>query len=145
MAETSNEFFRNLTTLSEEAFPKYCKTCDRVYHSAQDFIDKTQSVSGKSGLKGAYDDNDLPIVELYRNCVCGSTLMDFFSDRRDGSEKGLKRRALFEQLLKTLVVHKIPYGLAREELLTMLRGGRSELIENLGLVKIHRTNSKNNL
>lgn len=142
MAENSNDFFRNLTTLSEEAFPKYCKTCNMVYHSAQDFIDKTKSVSGNSGLKGAYDDNDLPIVELYRNCICGSTLMDFFSDRRDGSAKGLKRRALFEQLLSTLVAHKIPHRLAREELLTMLRGGRSELIENLGLVKMRPSTNK---
>jgi hypothetical protein len=144
VTENSNEFFRNLTTLSEEAFPKYCKTCDKVYQSAQDFVDKTESISGKSGLKGSFDDQDLPIVELYRNCSCGSTLMDFFSDRRDGSEKGLKRRALFEQLLKTLVTHQIPHRLARDELLRMLRGGKSELIENLGLVRIRQASNKNN-
>ncbi|MCK9987662.1 MAG: hypothetical protein AzoDbin1_04134, partial [Azoarcus sp.] len=38
------------------------------------------------------------IVELFRNCVCGSTLMDCFRDRRDTSEAGLRRRARFGEL-----------------------------------------------
>jgi hypothetical protein len=51
----------------------------------------------------AQDDgsNDL-YLEVFRNCVCGSTLMEFFHSRRDLSEDGITRRQLFESMLKIL-------------------------------------------
>lgn len=104
-----------------------------TYNGPEDFIAKTESLSGKSGLKSSYDDSDATIVELYRNCICGSTLMDFFSDRRDNSEKGAERRRLFDKLLQTLESRNVVREVARIELLKILRGEKSELIESLGL------------
>jgi hypothetical protein len=101
------------------------------YISSEDFVAKTKSLSGKSGLKSSYDDSDVPIVELYRNCVCGSTLMSFFSDRRDNSEKGQNQRAIFEKLLINLDAHNVPRLVARVELLKVLRGEKSTLIDDL--------------
>ena len=86
------ELFEGLKALSDSAFPKECATCGRVYRSPQDFVQQSDDIAGRSGLKLGYDDDDRPVVELFRNCVCGSTLMDFFSDRRETSRAGLKRR-----------------------------------------------------
>lgn len=133
MENQTADFFRNLIAITDAAFPKHCKTCGMVYNGPEDFITKTDSLSGKSGLKSSYDESDQPIVELYRNCVCGSTLMDFFSDRRDNSDKGAKRRQLFEKLLQTLETHNVQRAIGRLELLKILHGEKSELIEKLGL------------
>jgi hypothetical protein len=129
----NTDFFRNLRAITDAAFPKHCKNCGMTYNGPEDFIAKTESLSGKSGLKSSFDDSDATIVELYRNCICGSTLMDFFSDRRDNSEKGAERRRLFDKLLQTLESRNVVREVARIELLKILRGEKSELIESLGL------------
>lgn len=51
--------------------------------------------SGKSSLKQAEDENGQVIVEVYRNCICGSTLMDEFQCRRDDSPEGQRKRAIY--------------------------------------------------
>lgn len=75
-----------------------------------------------SGLKQSFDDNNVAIVEVYRNCLCGSTLMDFFSDRRDRSEPSLRRRQLFERLLPLLQEKGMERAAARDYLLQVVRG-----------------------
>ena len=71
------EIFKGLKALSESAFPKRCGNCGRVFETSEQYIRETEKVSD-SGLKESYDDDDTPILEVYRNCICGSTLMDFF-------------------------------------------------------------------
>ncbi len=73
-------------------------------------------------LKQSFDDNNVAIVEVYRNCLCGSTLMDFFSDRRDTSEASQQRRLLFERLLPLLQEKGMERGGARAYLLQVVRG-----------------------
>ncbi|HEY0585931.1 MAG TPA: hypothetical protein VGD52_07365 [Pseudoduganella sp.] len=116
-------FFEGLQALAASAFPKHCGNCGRVFATAQDFMQQTRSVRKDiSGLKQSFDDDSVAIVEAYRNCLCGSTLMDFFSDRRDISDAGLRRRELFEKLLPHLQEQGMTLAAAREHLLALLRG-----------------------
>ncbi len=137
--KNTSELFNNLKALSDASFPKRCAMCGREYASVEEYVEKTQDVSGQSGLKKGYDDDDKPIVELFRNCVCGSTLMDCFNDRRDVSEGGLKRRKLFGKLITMLSEKGIEAGKARQELLKVMRGEPSEVLEKLGISTIGRT------
>ncbi|MBW9258478.1 MAG: hypothetical protein K1562_12765 [Candidatus Thiodiazotropha sp. (ex. Lucinisca nassula)] len=91
---------------------------------------------------GCPEEGDEPIVELYRNCVCGSTLMEFFSDRRDTSENGLRRRQLFDDLLMQLVEMDITAEEARKELKQFIATGESELLRKMGIPTSYRTPGK---
>ena len=132
-SDSEYQLFSDLKALSDSAFPKQCASCGRVYRSPEDFFRHSSAPSRGSGLKGSWDDDDRDIVELYRNCECGSTLMDFFMDRRDTSERGLKRRAVFGRLLETLEGKGLPREAARQELLNVMNGDRSERLESLGI------------
>lgn len=130
--------FQGLKSLSESSFPKTCGACGRVYHTSDDFLTKSSPVSYEhSGLKESRDDNDKPILEIFRNCECGSTLMDFFSDRRDMSEAGEKRRKAFSKIQAMLVARGFKPEEARSELIKFMRGDKSPLLENLGILN-HR-------
>jgi len=127
-----NDLFAGLKALAESAFPKHCRNCGHIFESAEQFLRETREIrAGQSGLKQSWDDSDAPIIELYRNCSCGSTLMDFFSDRRDLSQAGLQRREKFAKLVDQLIAHGWSREIARTELLKILRGEKSELIEKL--------------
>lgn len=129
----ADELFTGLKALAASAFPKRCSNCGRVFESAEQFLRETSQIDQKrSGLKQSKDDNDVTIVEAYRNCPCGSTLMDFFSDRRDHTSKvGMERREKFGKLLDQLMGHGWSREMARTELLKVLYGQKSELIEQL--------------
>jgi hypothetical protein len=125
-------FFAGLRELAESAFPKRCPSCGRVYETAAAFIAETRPVQAdRSGLKESVDDEGAPLVELYRNCVCGSTLMDYFSDRRDLSAAGLARRRKFDALLEYLVEQGLERETARGELLKVLRGEKSGILRTV--------------
>lgn len=127
--EWDASFFHDLRALAESAFPKHCPSCGRRFATAGEFLQATMPISAaKSGLKQAYDEDDRPIVELFRNCPCGSTLMDYFTDRRDQSEAGVRRRKRFGALLDFLVSQGVERQLARVELIKVLRGQNSELL-----------------
>ena len=132
-ADYAAELFKGLKALSDATFPKRCAACGMEYTTVEDYIRDTEDISGQSGLKKGYDDDDKPIVELFRNCPCGSTLMDCFSDRRDLSEAGLKRRKLFGQLMEMLTSKGLEENVARTELKKILRGKPSAVLEKLGV------------
>ncbi len=124
-------WFAGLKTLSQADFPKHCNTCGRVYQSEVEYFHETLAIRPeRTGLKSALDDDDGTLVELYRNCVCGSTLMAFFSDRRDATAAGNRRRLLFEELLAYLLQTGVDPVAARAELLRVIHGERSELLES---------------
>jgi hypothetical protein len=128
------DYYLGLKSLSDQAFPKRCLRCGRHFATAEDFIRSTQTVrTGDSGLKSVRDESDRPMVELFRNCPCGSTLMDRFDDRRDLNEPGLRRRKLFGRLLQLLVTKGMSAELARVELLKLLRGEPSATLADLGV------------
>lgn len=129
-----NDKLDGLTAASALSFPKQCTACGRRYETAEAFIKETQSVSeGRSGLKSTLDETDRPVIELFRNCCCGSTLMDRFNDRRDLSNEGLRRRRLFDRFLALLVNKGMSVPDARVELLKIMRGERSAVLKDLGL------------
>lgn len=126
----NDDFFSGLRALADSAFPKHCANCGKVFASADQFILETRAIrENMSGLKQSMDDIDNTIVEVYRNCPCGSTLMDFFSDRRDISDSGLRRREKFAELLAYLIEKGWETQLARTELIKVLRGEKSELLK----------------
>lgn len=128
----SQHFYAGLRELAESAFPKRCRNCGRTYQTADEFIAATQPLAPeRSGLKQSLDDDGRAIVELFRNCECGSTLMDCFNDRRDLSEAGLRRRQRFGELVDYLAGQGLPRLTARDELLKVMRGQPSELLGNL--------------
>ena len=119
--------FNGLIALSESSFPKICPTCNHVYESAEEYVKLTDSIRGKSGLKVSEDDDGKPILELFRNCHCGSTLLDFFKDRRDTSEQ----REQFGQLLDQVSEMGIERDIARTELLKVKKGVSSDILNEL--------------
>ncbi|MFT5720248.1 MAG: hypothetical protein ACI9W6_000538 [Motiliproteus sp.] len=125
--------FEGLQSLSESAFPKHCGYCGRTFDSAAAFVKETEKLPRGTGLKASWDDDDQSVVELYRNCVCGSTLMSFFADRRGACERGFKRRERFGNLMAMLEEQGLATAQARRELKKLLRGERSEALEALGL------------
>lgn len=130
--EQLGEFLNGLRELAESAFPKRCPTCGRTFESAAEFVAQTQPVrASHSGVKAAQDDNGVALLEIYRNCPCGSTLMDFFSERRDVSDKGLQRRQRFGELFDYLVANGMDKAIARTELLKVMRGEPSEVLKNI--------------
>ncbi len=126
---SEDELYAGLQALAESAFPKRCNNCGRSFATAAEFIAATENIPGRrSGFKATRDDDGQSIVELFRNCSCGSTLMDNFSDRRDLSEAGLKRRQRFGELLDYLVAQGLAFETARAELKKVLRGERSTIL-----------------
>jgi hypothetical protein len=128
--------FANLRALGESTFPKRCRNCGRSYATAVEFTAATSALSpDRSGLKQSHDEDGKAIVELFRNCVCGSTLMDGFHNRRDSSPAGLRRRQRFDELLRLMQERGIDGAVASRELLKLMRGQKSEL---MGLIKATR-------
>jgi hypothetical protein len=126
------DFYTGLRELAESAFPKRCRTCGRVYATPAEFVAATQPVAAdKSGLKAALDEDGTVVLELFRNCVCGSTLMDTFSDRRDTSAAGTGRRRRFGELHGYLVARGIDPATAHAELVKVAHGQPSELLRGL--------------
>lgn len=127
-----DKLFTGLKALAESSFPKRCENCGRSFDSAEQFLSETQDIS-------AYVNNDHPssvedginIIEVFRNCPCGSTLMDFFSERRDCSDAGVKRREIFEGLLHFLTEDGLEKYNARTELLKVVRGEKSEVLSKI--------------
>ena len=125
------KLFEGLTELAAGAFPKCCNNCGRIYHDANEYLNATQPISAtRSGLKQSRDEDGHTIVEAFRNCECGSTLMDMFNNRRNVSEEGLKRRQRFGELLEYLVAQSLEREVARAELLKVLRGEGSSILKN---------------
>lgn len=121
-----NELMQGLQTLADTAFPKRCANCGREYQSVEQYILETEGLD--KGIKAVEDEGE-SFLEMYRNCVCGSTLMDFFHDRRDLSERGLKRRAAFGKVMDALVEKGFDRATVRQELLKLLRRQPTDFFE----------------
>lgn len=128
-----DDLYSNLSALSKDSFPKHCNNCGRVFETERDFVLKTVSMEDHSGFKPDLDDDGRPLIELFRNCTCGSTLMDYFNERRDLSEKGIRRRETFEKILVMLEKKGWSRHQGRQELLKFMRGERSRYLESLGV------------
>jgi hypothetical protein len=84
----SDPAYKGLHAVDRESFPKRCANCGRVFPTVEAFVRETSPAGiGGRGFKRSVDDAGAVIVELFRNCPCGSTLMDSFSDRRRAARK----------------------------------------------------------
>ncbi len=127
------ELYAGLRAFSHQSFPKRCTRCGRQFDSVDDFLLETDGVNHASGLREGIDDDEQPVVELFRNCPCGSTLMEIFGDRRDLSPAGVERRARFNQLLGLLAGDGMDPAVARQELRKVLHGEESPLLQSRGI------------
>jgi hypothetical protein len=127
------DIYAGLKAFSSDSFPKRCSRCGRKFHDADQFLRETRGLGHSTGLRESQDDDDRTMVELFRNCPCGSTLMECFGDRRDMSEAGIRRREKFRELMQLLVDDGMDREEARVELLKVLRGGRSEILRARGI------------
>lgn len=121
--------YSGLEFLVKSTFPKECRSCGRGYATADEFLAETRSIQGSSGLKASFDEDDSTLVELFRNCACGSTLMEICRDRRDTSEAGLRRRQRFGELTEILINEGIEKEVARMELLKFMHGEDSVIVK----------------
>lgn len=135
--EWKQQWYSGLRALAETTFPKQCANCGRQFETAEQFLAETVEIDRqRSGLKQSFDDDDVTvIVELYRNCPCGSTLMDFFNDRRDTSAAGLARRRAFGEMLDFLTDAGLDVPTARTELLKVLHGEKSDILSKFKFPK----------
>jgi hypothetical protein len=126
---TDRELYADLRALMASSFPKRCRNCGREYPTAEAFVTATAPVAaGCSGFKQSRDDDGTTIIELFRNCLCGSTLMDSFDCRRNATADGLKKRQRFDDLLGQLAARGLDPVRARGELLNVMRGQPSDLL-----------------
>jgi hypothetical protein len=128
----TDEYFQGLSALFESSFPKKCSVCGKVYKNSDQFLSETQNMpNGRSSLKEAIEDNGTAIVEVFRNCSCGSTLMDEFNSRRDNSSQGKKRRLQFDKLLNILQKQGIATEIGRREIINFINGQHSDIIDSI--------------
>ena len=96
----AEEIYKGLTPLSKDSFPKKCCNCGKTFKSFYEFIIQTRAIRNSSGLRESIDDDGNPIVQLFRNCTCESTLLENFRERRDRSKEGETRRDRIAQEIK---------------------------------------------
>ncbi|MBP6187762.1 MAG: oxidoreductase [Azonexus sp.] len=126
------ELIRGLEALVETTFPKRCRCCGRSFADVADYVAQTNAMpNGTEGLKQSLGDEGEVVVDLFRNCPCGSTLMDTFNDRRDASPKGEARRRRFDELMAYLVERGLEAKVARHELLEVMHGKPSEILTKI--------------
>ena len=131
-----------LESLAKSAFPRKCHNCSKIFKSFDELLEATRSLNRSNGIMESIDDNDKPILELYRNCTCGSTLVEFCRDRRDMSPEGIARRKRFGALLESLEEQGLSRNVARRELLKIVRGESSTVLsEFLGFSQSQKSNS----
>lgn len=131
MVETylCEELFVGLRELAESAFPKRCGSCGREYRNPIEFLAATEPLrADASGLKQSRNDDGLIFVEVFRNCSCGSTLLESFSDRRDPCEDGIMRRTLFQEQMGKLASLGFSVEKARSELHIFFHGRPNYLL-----------------
>ena len=127
-----HELFNGLKALAETSFPKTCANCGRTFESVDQYLSETQDINAQTtGLKQSEDDDGTTIVEVFRNCPCGSTLMDFFNNRRDPSQAGEIRRKKFDELLGFLIENGFDRKIARQELVKVMRGEKSGILAKI--------------
>ncbi|MEH6470577.1 MAG: hypothetical protein V7752_04940 [Halopseudomonas sp.] len=127
------EVFDGLQALSDSAFPKQCTSCGNKYATLEQLISETTPQQG-SGLKEMAGGLS-PTVEVERLCGCGSTLTESFNDRRSSGGVGSQRRGLFDRLLSLLTEGGMPQKMAKKELLKVMKGQPSNLLDKEQLAR----------
>lgn len=123
---------QGLKALAETTFPKRCRCCGRSFTDVADYVTQTHAMpNGAQGLKQSLGEDGEVVVDLFRNCPCGSTLMDSFSDRRDTTQQGEARRQRFNELMAYLQSRGLTASVARHELLEVMHGKPSKILTKI--------------
>ena len=120
------DFFDGLQSLAKNSFPKKCKTCGKIFYTIDDYTKEKLLIKATKGI----EETD-PKVDLYQNCTCGESTLEFYRDRRDASESGAERRKIFHSLLKKLEERGIDLLDARIELIKIINGQKSENLNTI--------------
>lgn len=110
-----------IVRLSSAAFPKTCTNCFKVYEDELQFLVETEAIphTGRNirEVKGelAYDEPE-EFIEVYRNCCCGTTMMEYFHSRRNLSQEGIRQRVMFARIQDALIRE----GYEKEEARTLI-------------------------
>ncbi|NQV85828.1 MAG: hypothetical protein HQ492_01985, partial [Woeseiaceae bacterium] len=127
-----NMWHTGLHARLDTSFPKKCMNCGRIFATAEQYFTETQDINEHDrGLKSFVDDDTATVVEAFRNCPCGSTLMETFDDHRDSLHEvntGNTEEKEFVRSMKTNdpVARNASSG-SLEDLLKSLESGLSEL------------------
>ena len=124
------EFLDELQELAEAAFPKHCQTCGRIYSGPE--LLPLATVSATESITAPVAEITQK-VRLYRRCACGDALHDYFTDRRDMTEMGRKRRERFFAVVSDIQNIGIQAGEARDAVLAFLRGETHPVFQKLGV------------
>ena len=131
--EVDQELIRGLEALVATTFPKRCRCCNRSFVDVADYVMQTEAMPGGArSIKQSLDDDGKVIIDLFRNCPCGSTLMDSFNNRRDTTAQGEARRQRFDELMSYLIDHGLAARTARLELIKFMNGETSEILSAIG-------------
>lgn len=86
--DQSNEALaQGIRVLIESSFPKICSNCGRLFVSAEQFLSETKDLPiTHANLIDVVEASGNSLVDVFRNCDCGSVLMTEFSERRNGVE-----------------------------------------------------------
>lgn len=128
-----SDVFAGLQALSKSAFPKQCASCGKQYASLEQLVTETRAQQG-SGLKESRADLSAT-VEIECQCSCGAVLREAFNDRRNYDGVGGQRRGLFDRLLGLLTEGGMPVKMAKKELLKVMKGQPSELLDREQLAR----------
>ncbi len=118
MVPFPSQIFEGLSPIKDKIFPKTCAKCGTVYESLADFISQTDDLPDSTGLQ--YFGEGQNSTALYRNCACQSTLIVLCNNRRDETDRGIKRREVFERLYQMLLKVNPDSKYCRDELLKLL-------------------------
>jgi hypothetical protein len=97
-----------------------CVRCERSFDGLHDFIEQTTPIFQSSGLM-EHEDASGKFVLLMRNCLCGTSLALSCQDRRDRSQRGLRKREQFDGLVSLLVETGVAPTQARAEIRQILQ------------------------
>ncbi len=114
----ANWTFAGLKLSAYGAFPKVCANCQRSYAStASFFADTRPPQTHPTGLMHTEGDAGESLVQAFRVCRCGSSLMQYFRTRRDTSAEGVDRREAFAMFVNQLARVGVSTEQARDRLL----------------------------
>ncbi len=128
--DNGGKLSQGLQALAHSAFPCVCQGCGQKFESMNEFVSITNDneAASSGSLNQNIDEKGTSYLEITRKCVCGSTLKGEFGDRRDTSEAGIRRRENFTYVLEFLNDKGFSQNDARNELLKLIRGEKSEAL-----------------
>lgn len=115
-----NKLLDGLSELADSAFPQECQHCHKTYNSLDQLLNETQPGDEQNEHNGN--------VAISRLCQCQQPIKVAFSDRRAKGELARKRRELFQHLLDVLTDNGMPHGMAKSEIIKVMRGERSSIL-----------------